>query len=305
MAETLQQKEPSLVERFKEIGFDDHVMLAAQGAARLGARQILKFHGASQEKLRTELKAGDMTPVTAADIASEEAILKIITTRLYSPDEVHAEEKGRADTAEHSIMWYVDPLDGTRSFTREQTASTVGICMYEHNEPHTAVICRPFQCELLLAGKGRGAFVFPLDDKQKIIGPAKRVHVAERKDLTGGIFYWDGVMTGKNVDRALRMFEGVIADTGKTDFRALGTNIGEQAEVALGHGDLKLTTGVGGFYDIAVGGLIIQEAGGEVIDENGKPISPGSKAALFGNPELIKKYGPLFQQCYAGYDGFA
>ncbi|MBI5469866.1 hypothetical protein HY968_00890 [Candidatus Kaiserbacteria bacterium] len=305
MTETLQQKEPSLVERFREIGLADQFMLAAQGAARLGARELMKFHGASPEKLQTEFKVGDMTPVTAADLASEERILAIITSRLFSPDQVHAEESGKRGQEEQTMMWFVDPLDGTRSFTREQTASTVGVCMYENSEGHTAAICRPFQRELLAAGKGKGAFVFPLDDNQKIIGPAKRIHVSDTKSLSGGIFYWDGVGTGKSSGPTLKLFEKIIAKTGKTDFRALGTNIGEQAEIALGHGDLKLTTGVGGPYDILVGRLIIEEAGGTCIDEKGLPPNPDSKAVLYGNPKLVEEYKDMFLECFKDYQGFA
>lgn len=300
-------EQKSLTELFREIGMDDKVMLAAQGAARLGARQFMKFYGASPEKLKTVLKAeAGMTPVTAADLASEQIILDIITRRLFPVESVHSEEAGQVgDESQKEIMWYVDPLDGTRSFTREQKTSTVGICVYEKGEARSAAICRPFQGELLVAEKGKGAFLFPIDGDQRLAGNPNRIHVSDRHDLNGGIFYWDGVMTNNSSGPSLRLFEEIMSkNASELDFRAIGTNIGQQAEVAMGRGDLCLTTAVGGFYDIAAGGLIIEEAGGKFVDINGKTISRDTVAALGGNKDLVDGLLPLFKESFKYYKGF-
>src|SRR3989338_341657 len=75
-------------ELFEQIGLSERSLVVAQVAARLGGRRLLEFHGVAPEVLQTKLKAdAGMTPVTAADLASEEIILRILQRdqRLHSP----------------------------------------------------------------------------------------------------------------------------------------------------------------------------------------------------------------------------
>lgn len=300
-----QRAEPkSFVGYFRSIDMADKTLLAAAGAVTKGAREAMRFYGASAERLGTELKARDMTVVTAADRASEKRILDIITTRSFPRDNVNAEESGKTGT-EAQIRWHVDPLDGTSGFAREQKNFAVGACnMDERGELLHAAICRPFQKELLVATKGKGAYAFPLDDKQKIIGKGRLIRVSETDTLTKGMFFWDGVMSEKSRDPCLRFFDIIGTDAKRLGFRAMGSNLAEEAEIALGRGDLKLTTGVGGAYDILVGRLIIEEAGGTCIDERGLPPDADSKAVLYGNKILVARYRDAFTGCFKGYEGF-
>ena len=68
--------------------------------------------------VRVEVKP-DRTPVTAADRESEAAILRVI--RDAFPDHAFLGE----ETGEHAgvagARWIVDPLDGTKGFTRGRT----------------------------------------------------------------------------------------------------------------------------------------------------------------------------------------
>src|SRR5262245_2860058 len=76
------------------------------------ASRLLKQH--FERGVAVQLKA-DRTPVTEADHASEKAILEVI--RKGFPDHaILAEESGAAGQGE--TRWIVDPLDGTRGFTR-------------------------------------------------------------------------------------------------------------------------------------------------------------------------------------------
>lgn len=299
------EREPTVKERFESIGFSDLRMIIAQGAARIGARELLKYDGASPEKLQTTLKAHEgMTPVTAADFASEDIILRIITKKLFRDDKINAEESG-AREGESNLTWHIDPLDGTRSFTREHRTSTVGLALYEGKKPVLATICRPFQKELLVAEAGKGAFVFPLDEKLGIAGDAKKLAVSDRGQLNGGIVYMDGVMTGKSTEPTLDFLKKLLElSGGKFDLRTPGTNIGQQAEVAMGHGELSLTTAVGGFFDLAPGALMIKEAGGEFVGLDGGPVDAKSQVAIGGSKKIIEQALPLLQESYLGYKGF-
>lgn len=290
---------------FEAIGFSDLAMLAAQGAARVGARQLLEYDGASPDKLQTVFKQSEgMTPVTVADLASEDIILRIISNKLFPDHRVNAEESGGSG-GESNLIWHIDPLDGTRSFTREHRTSTVGIALYDGETPVLSSICRPFQRELLVAEAGKGAFVFPLSEQLAIVGDGRKLSVSDKTELNGGIVFMDGVMTKNTVQPTLDFLQHLLTmSNGKFDLRTPGTNIGQQAAVAMGQGELSLTTAVGGFFDLAPGALMIKEAGGEFVGVDGKPINIGTQVAIGGNPEIVRQALPFLKQAFQGYKGF-
>lgn len=91
--------------------------------------------------LAVQSKSGAEDLVTAADLASERAILEVIG-RTRPADEIIAEESG-AHPGTSGIRWYVDPLDGTANFVAGMTDYAVSIAARRGDVPVTAVIYRP------------------------------------------------------------------------------------------------------------------------------------------------------------------
>jgi histidinol-phosphatase len=88
------------------------LMDAAQAAADAAADVIRHYYEAG---VAVELKA-DATPVTRADVESEEAIREVIRERF--PDHgFFGEETGQSDI-DAEYVWLIDPIDGTKSFVR-------------------------------------------------------------------------------------------------------------------------------------------------------------------------------------------
>jgi histidinol-phosphatase len=87
-------------------------METAQRAVRAAAAASLRHF---RRSIEVELKA-DHTPVTLADRESEAAILGVI--RESFPDHAVLSEESGAIAGAHGLRWIVDPLDGTRGFTR-------------------------------------------------------------------------------------------------------------------------------------------------------------------------------------------
>jgi histidinol-phosphatase len=58
----------------------------------------------------------DLSPVTAADRAAEDEIVRVI--RAVFPDHAILGEEGGARAGDAGIRWIVDPIDGTRGFAR-------------------------------------------------------------------------------------------------------------------------------------------------------------------------------------------
>ena len=72
--------------------------------------------GYFQTGIRPDMKADD-TPVTAADRASEQLIRGRIEQQ-YPHHAIVGEEFGVTDHAGSEFRWFVDPIDGTKSFVR-------------------------------------------------------------------------------------------------------------------------------------------------------------------------------------------
>jgi len=91
--------------------------------------------------------------VTAADLASEHAILEVLARRAPGVA-VLAEETGgdRAGT-----MWAVDPLDGTRNYTRGFPVFAVSVALIEDGRPEVGVVLAPWLDLEFRAQRGRGA----------------------------------------------------------------------------------------------------------------------------------------------------
>jgi len=124
---------------------------AALDAAEAAAVVIRSMY---QRNLSVHTKA-DATPVTEADVRSEEAIRAILTERFPSYG-FYGEETGQhALDAEN--LWLVDPIDGTKSFVRECPFFSTQIALMRGGKFVLGVSCAPAYDELAWAARGAGA----------------------------------------------------------------------------------------------------------------------------------------------------
>src|SRR3954452_21348513 len=126
---------------------------AALQAASAAADVIRGFY---QRNVKIEVKA-DKTPVTEADVRSEETIRDILTRRFPSYG-FYGEETGRSDMDAESV-WLVDPIDGTKSFVRECPVFSTQIALMRGGRFVLGVSSAPAYGELAWAERGRGAFL--------------------------------------------------------------------------------------------------------------------------------------------------
>jgi histidinol-phosphatase len=102
--------------------------------------------------LQVEVKA-DLTPVTDADRAVERALRERIA--VVRPGEgVLGEEEG-ADGS--SVRWIVDPIDGTKNFTRGVPVWATLIALEREDEIVCGVVSAPALGHRWWAGRGAGA----------------------------------------------------------------------------------------------------------------------------------------------------
>ncbi len=98
----------------------------------------------------------DLTPVTEADRAVEQAIKELLAKE-RADDGVLGEEFGT--TGEGSRRWIVDPIDGTRNFSRGIPVWATLIALEEDGEIRLGVVSAPALHRRWHAERGGGAWV--------------------------------------------------------------------------------------------------------------------------------------------------
>lgn len=123
----------------------------AAETATLAGRMTLGYFGTG---VRPDFKADD-SPVTVADKLTEEFIRARIEKR-YPDHAIVGEEFGVTEGAGASIRWYIDPIDGTKSFIRGVPLYAVLLGVEVDGIPSVGAAYYPGTDELLVAGTGEG-----------------------------------------------------------------------------------------------------------------------------------------------------
>src|SRR5680860_423198 len=101
----------------------------------------------------------DESPITAADVASHEIIVKGLHN-ISRDIPILSEEGAQApweDRRHWRRFWLVDPIDGTKEFTQRTGEFTVNIALIEGGEPVMGVVTAPALKEAFWGIKGEGA----------------------------------------------------------------------------------------------------------------------------------------------------
>ena len=115
----------------------------------------------------------DLTPVTEADRAVEVALREILA-RERPQDGILGEEHGELD-GDGSRRWIVDPIDGTRNYSRGVPVWATLIALEEEGELRLGVVSAPALRRRWWAERGGGAFA---DGEQITVSRVGRVEDA-------------------------------------------------------------------------------------------------------------------------------
>jgi myo-inositol-1(or 4)-monophosphatase len=122
--------------------------------ASLGAEQLMAHWRALQPDQVNEKARNDL--VTAADLASEEAILRAIRSR-FPEHSILSEEAGRSAPTDGGPTWIIDPLDGTTNFVHGIPQFAISIAVAVEGRIDFGVILDPCKNDLFSAARGHGA----------------------------------------------------------------------------------------------------------------------------------------------------
>jgi histidinol-phosphatase len=217
----------------------------------------------------------DATPVTRADIESEEVIRRAITAAF--PDHgFYGEETGsRGLDAEY--LWLVDPIDGTRSFVRGYPFFSTQIALMHRGEIIVGVSSAPACKEMAWAERGQGAWLDGHRCRVSNIGQFKEAAISSGNLRT--------LASGPRWANWAEVVKRVARIRGYGDFYHYHL-------LAAGRIDAVLESDVN-ILDIAALSLIVAEAGGRFTDLDGRPVGLATTSVLAGNPKMYAAVAQL------------
>jgi myo-inositol-1(or 4)-monophosphatase len=191
--------------------------------------------------------------VTEIDRKSEDYLLGELREK-FPDHQILAEESGGKRGGQH--QWYIDPLDGTVNYAHNIPIFCVSIAYASNGTMSLAAVYDPMRDEMFTAERGKGAHLngrpLRVSDKTEI----------QKSLLVTGFPYdaWDSEFDNfANFVHFSKMSLGV---------RRLGSAALDLAYVAAGRLDAFWELGLSP-WDVAAGGLICAEAGGQVTDVYG------------------------------------
>lgn len=212
----------------------------------------------------------DDTPVTKADLAANEVLLHALTQ--LTPDiPIMSEETSIPPLAERRAWqryWLLDPMDGTGEFVMKSGDFAVNIALIENNKPVLGIIHWPVKETTYFACKGEGAFKRTAEQGDVRIGVKKSskltLAVSRRQQLSSVSQYVNGDF----------------------DTVSLGSCSLKACCIAEGKADAFLRIGPTGEWDTGASQIIVEEAGGAIIDAEFNEITYNQRETT-ENPDFI------------------
>jgi len=237
---------------------------AALDAAEAAAAIIRSLY---QRNLAVHTKA-DATPVTEADVRSEEAIRSILSER-FPGYGFYGEETGQ-HALDADNLWLVDPIDGTKSFVRECPFFSTQIALMREGRLVLGVSSAPAYGELAWAEEGRGAHL-----------NGRPIHVSRIADLGQAIVSTGNLKTLARSPQWSRFGE-LIGRISR--IRGYGDFVHYHL-LARGALDVVIESDVN-ILDIAALTVIVREAGGTFTDLSGGEVGLNTTSVLATNGVL-------------------
>lgn len=213
----------------------------------------------------------DKSPLTAADIASHDIIDAGL--RKLTPDiPILSEESANASWREREHwqrFWLVDPIDGTKDFTKRTGEFTVNIALIENGEPVLGVVTAPALDEAFWGIKDEGAW------KRDSSGQERRIQVVEPPAEKR-------VVASKNhLNDETRSF---IESLGAHKLVQAGSSL-KFCRIAEGEADIYPRIGPTCEWDTGAAHAVLNAAGGKVQTLEGEALRYGKEDVY--NPNFV------------------
>ena len=225
---------------------------------------------------QVSIKDSYKSTVTESDLASQEAIIKIIKNRFPS-HKIYSEEQENIIKTLPEFLWVIDPLDGTTNFSIGSRFFCVSIALLYKGEAVAAAILAPMFDELFTAEKNKGAFL-----------NGEKIRVSDKTALKEAVVCYD--------------WDYFIEKTSKEGFTNCMYQLVPKTRKVISYGSIALASSyvAAGIFDAsfnpfcypwdnAAACLIVKEAGGKATTFDGKRQIGLTKSILATNGKLHHK----------------
>jgi len=247
------------------------------------------------------MKKSGGDPVTEADIELD----KVLRAELVCEDDGWLSEETVDDFSrlDKRRVWIVDPIDGTREFVEGINEWCISVALAEAGQVVAAGICNPSRDELFLGTRESGVTL-----------NGKPVYVSSKSELEGATVLasrsevkrgeWDRFTGGP-----LNVIEGATVLASRSEVKrgewdrftggplnviSMGSVAYKLAQVSAGLADATFTLVPKNEWDIAAGVLLIEAAGGRVVDKDGNKFVFNRRKTLVSG--LVASGQQLFDQ---------
>ena len=215
----------------------------------------------------------DESPLTQADLASHNVI--VASLKKLTPDiPIISEEDGLPPFSERgqwSRYWLIDPLDGTKEFVNRNGEFTVNIALIEEHRPVFGVVRVPVQSKTYIGCEGHGA---ELRDEK---GSKRQIRVSDAAASPVRV-------VGSRSHRGASL-DAYLDNLGDYELVAMGSSL-KFCVVAEGGADVYPRLGLTSEWDTAAAQAVVEQAGGSVVELDGKPLSYNAKEDIL-NPWFV------------------
>ncbi|NHM32463.1 inositol monophosphatase family protein [Neobacillus terrae] len=259
--------------------YDKELSIAIEAAQNSGT--LLKNWS---KPLKKEWK-GEINPVTSADKASENILIKTIVNA-FPDDIIISEESNPVEekSVKNNRRWYIDPLDGTVNYIRGIKHWCISIALVDDsNKVVCSVVYNPLMEEMYTAMKGKGAWC-----------NGERISVSNTENLNRSVaasgfpYSFDDPLTNN-------LTEWSIITPQVLTVRSLGAAAIDLCQVAKGRIDIFWEQGLER-WDLTAASLICSEAGAKVTDMKGRTLEGPNNNIIVANPILHAKVTELFSK---------
>lgn len=223
----------------------------------------------------TRLKDDD-SPVTAADLASNNVLIRRLDGLIEDVKVVSEEDKDSISIPKkHDTFWLIDPLDGTKEFINRNDQFTVNIALIHQQHSIFGVVTVPALNTAYWGGPNLGSWK-KLENEStsiKVSEPATPVRVVASKS---------------HLNDATKEFIGKLGDH---QLVQAGSSL-KFCRLAEGSADIYPRLAPTCEWDTAAAQAILEGAGGIVMQQDGQPV-------VYGKDEILNPYFIA----YGGYRG--
>jgi myo-inositol-1(or 4)-monophosphatase len=223
------------------------------------------------------IKTSKIDVVTEADLRSEHIIVSGIKKRF--PDHGIISEESPDFNIDKDYLWIIDPLDGTRNYSRHTPEYGVMVALCYKKEVIMSTIYLPYFKELYFARKGKGAYLNNV-----------KIRCASTKEYKFSFGITVSIWRKHN-----KKLMNLLVDAAGDDsvwISSFGAAAMIHCMIASGKRDWTIIQNHK-IWDVAAGYLLMKESGCKITQLNGKPWNIKDSDMVAASPALYKELLPL------------